>query len=166
MMAMVLALFMFSLIGIPPLAGFWGKYRLVLGALSVEGSQSSSTGGWLLFLAIVLVLNAAISAGYYLRIIGTMYFAERDQPLASGGLLGPRVAAIASALLVIVLGIAPDTFWMATDRAAGQPLAAYDLSTGIELAASRRLEQAERSGFGKSANDAVAPLGHDALHQQ
>ena len=63
-MAMWMAVFMFSMAGIPPLAGFFGKLYVFLAA--VQG------GFWVL--ATVGVLTSVVSAYYYLRIIKVMYF--------------------------------------------------------------------------------------------
>jgi len=63
-MALAMTVFMFSMAGIPPLAGFFGKLYVFLAA--VQG------GYWTL--AVVGVLTSAISAYYYLRIIKVMYF--------------------------------------------------------------------------------------------
>ncbi len=67
--ALALALFMFSLTGLPPTAGFLGKLNLFLAAWSA-GTES---GQWL---AIWLAVNAAIGAWYYLRVIREMYLSE------------------------------------------------------------------------------------------
>ncbi|MCB4822493.1 NADH-quinone oxidoreductase subunit NuoN [Roseicella aerolata] len=69
-MAMWMAVFMFSMAGIPPLAGFFGKLYVFLAA--VQG------GFWTL--AVVGVLTSVISAYYYLRIVKVMYF---DAPIGS-----------------------------------------------------------------------------------
>ena len=66
-MAMWMAVFMFSMAGIPPLAGFFGKLYVFLAA--VQG------GYWTL--AVIGVLTSVVSAYYYLRIVKVMYF---DQP--------------------------------------------------------------------------------------
>ena len=63
-MAMWMAVFMFSMAGIPPLAGFFGKLYVFLAA--VQG------GFWTL--AVVGVLTSVVSAYYYLRIVKVMYF--------------------------------------------------------------------------------------------
>jgi NADH-quinone oxidoreductase subunit N len=63
-MAFVLAMLMFSLAGIPPLAGFFGKYFVFLAAIEAE----------LYALAIIGVLASVVGAVYYLRIIKIMYF--------------------------------------------------------------------------------------------
>jgi NADH-quinone oxidoreductase subunit N len=72
MMATILTILMFSLAGIPPLAGFWGKWYVFLAAINAE----------LYALAIIGVLASVVGAYYYLRIIKIMWF---DEPV--GGFL-------------------------------------------------------------------------------
>ena len=67
-LAMVMAIFMFSLTGIPPFAGFFGKYLLF------EASIASG----MTWLAIVSVLASVISAWFYLGLIVTMFFREPE----------------------------------------------------------------------------------------
>lgn len=64
--AMWLAIFMFSMAGIPPFAGFWGKYFIFAAAVQ--------TGLWAL--AVIGVLTSVIGAFYYIRIVKLMYFDE------------------------------------------------------------------------------------------
>lgn len=68
MMALVLAIFMFSMAGIPPLAGFFGKLFVFQAALQAD----------LYTLAIIGVLTSVVAAFYYLRIVKLMYF---DDPV-------------------------------------------------------------------------------------
>lgn len=63
-MAMALAIFMFSLAGIPPLAGFFGKFYVFLAAIEAD----------LIALSVIGVLASVVSAYYYLRVIKLMYF--------------------------------------------------------------------------------------------
>jgi NADH-quinone oxidoreductase subunit N len=87
----VIALCMFSLAGIPPLVGFWGKFGLFAGAVGLATQESA--GGvslWFAILAVVGALNAAIAAAYYLRIVGVMYFRSapseaREEPPGGWG---------------------------------------------------------------------------------
>ncbi len=65
-MATILTILMFSLAGIPPLAGFWGKWYVFLAAINAH----------LYALAIIGVLASVVGAYYYLRIIKIMWFDE------------------------------------------------------------------------------------------
>jgi len=69
MLALAFALLMFSMAGIPPLAGFFGKFYIFLAAVDAK----------LYTLAVIGVLTSVVAAYYYLRIIKIMYF---DEPVA------------------------------------------------------------------------------------
>ncbi len=62
----IMALLMFSLIGLPPLAGFFAKWQVFLAAIEAN----------LFVLAVIGVLASAVSAYYYLRVVKVMYFDE------------------------------------------------------------------------------------------
>jgi NADH-quinone oxidoreductase subunit N len=64
--ALVLALLMFSLVGIPPLGGFFAKYFVFAPVMKA--------GGALIYLAVIGMIASVIGAYYYLRIIKIMYF--------------------------------------------------------------------------------------------
>ncbi|CAI2934117.1 NADH-quinone oxidoreductase subunit NuoN [Aminobacter sp. P9b] len=66
MMATILTILMFSLAGIPPLAGFWGKWYVFLAAIDAN----------LYALAVIGMLASVVGAYYYLRIIKIMWFDE------------------------------------------------------------------------------------------
>ncbi len=92
-----MALFMFSLAGIPPTAGFFAKYYVFSAAVS-QG---------LVWLVIVGVLNSALSLYYYLRVVVVMYFkkAEADTPVYDD--LGVRIVLVLAVFLAFWLGIGP-----------------------------------------------------------
>lgn len=69
LLAAGMLIFMFSLAGIPPLAGFFGKYFILLAAIKAG----------MIPLAIVGVLSSVIAAAYYLRIVKVMYFDEAQE---------------------------------------------------------------------------------------
>lgn len=107
--AISLAVFLFSLAGLPPLAGFWGKFALFFAALEVDGTTgiAAQLRDWSLILAIVGGLNAAIAAAYYLRVISVMFFrAPVGQPANQGG-GGALLTTLACSLAVVLLGVFP-----------------------------------------------------------
>lgn len=114
-----LAIFMFSLAGIPPLVGFWGKFAIFAGAIDIASSPAENgQRAFFLFLAIAGVLNAAIAAAYYLRIVAIMYFGPDDAESKAPLRLGPATAMAIAALLVIVMGLTPGTLGQYSRRAA------------------------------------------------
>jgi NADH-quinone oxidoreductase subunit N len=76
-LALALAIFMFALSGVPPTAGFFGKFYVFLAAINAQ-----LTG-----LAVIGVLASVVSAFYYLRIVKVMYFDEPapvfDRPISA-----------------------------------------------------------------------------------
>ncbi|MBX3618511.1 MAG: NADH-quinone oxidoreductase subunit NuoN [Rhizobacter sp.] len=103
--AAVMAIFMFSLAGIPPTVGFYAK----LAVLQSLVSTSDATYVWL---AVIAVLLSLIGAFYYLRIVKVMYFDEpRDAtPLVAGG--DVRVIMSLNGAAVLVFGLLPG--WLMT----------------------------------------------------
>jgi NADH-quinone oxidoreductase subunit N len=101
LLAAALGLFLLSLIGIPPLAGFVGKFY-VFGAAVRAGY---------VWLAVIGVLNSAVAAYYYLRVIVYMYMRE---PEGAATAFAPSFAgslALAIALLgIVLLGVVPAPF--------------------------------------------------------
>jgi NADH-quinone oxidoreductase subunit N len=97
MLALSMALFMFSLAGIPPLAGFWGKLYIFMAAVEAR----------LFWPAILGVLASVVASYYYLRIIKVMYFDESTDGLDPAGFGINRVVAFVAALLVAVFSLAP-----------------------------------------------------------
>jgi NADH-quinone oxidoreductase subunit N len=119
-----LAIFMFSLTGIPPLAGFWGKLAIFGSALGVDAAGGSGARMAFIVLAVVAVLNSAVSGAYYLRIVGVMYFrAPLAEPRGEGG-RGAALAAVICAILVVALGLQGRPLVRATDAAGRQVMAA------------------------------------------
>ena len=98
-LAAMMALFMFSLTGIPPFAGFFGKYYVFAGA--VEAGYT--------WLAIVGVLMSVVSAYYYLRLVVLMYFREEGSTMAPEINKVSLVALIISAAAIIGMGVFPSS---------------------------------------------------------
>ncbi|HWG42045.1 MAG TPA: NADH-quinone oxidoreductase subunit N [Gemmataceae bacterium] len=111
-MALLMVLFLFSLIGIPLTAGFMGKFLLFAGALDVPANPDAVASleqrNLFLILALIAAINAAIGAWYYLRIAATMYL--REPPPSTLGFVdkGPRSWPVLAAVwlcAVLTLGI-------------------------------------------------------------
>lgn len=102
-MATILTILLFSLAGIPPLAGFWAKWYVFLAAINAG----------LYPLAVIGVLTSVVAAFYYLRIIKIMWFDEpvgAFQPMA--GELRRRLLSLSGAFVLFYVLI-------------GGPIAAY-----------------------------------------
>jgi NADH-quinone oxidoreductase subunit N len=118
--AFAIALFLLSLAGIPPLPGFWGKLTLAAAALEVDWNAPVtlwSRRWWFVGLAVVLVLNAAIAAGYYLRIISAMYFRTTKRGVQADGGLAAGIAMLACTALVLLATLQPQELFRAASRA-------------------------------------------------
>jgi NADH-quinone oxidoreductase subunit N len=70
--AIAMTIFMASLMGVPPLLGFFAKYYIIVAAIDAN----------LTWLAVVVALNSAVSAYFYLRVVAVMYFREPDRAIA------------------------------------------------------------------------------------
>ena len=97
MAAFLMLIFMFSLTGIPPTAGFIGKFYLLKAALAAGYT-------WTVILA---VLFSAISAYFYLRLIRYMYMEEPQEEIITHYSPGLTTALALSAIGVIGIGIFP-----------------------------------------------------------
>lgn len=97
--AALMLILMLSMAGVPPFIGFWAKWSVL--------AQVVSAG--FVWLAVVAVLFAIIGAFYYLRIIKLMYFDKPEDmtPIEAG--MDMRVALSANALVILLLGIMPQT---------------------------------------------------------
>ena len=106
-LALAFAVFMFSMAGIPPFAGFWGKYFIFTAAVQ--------SGLWTL--AVIGVLTSVIGAYYYIRIIKVIYFdaaVEAFDPRPAS----LSVVAAASALFTTFFFLFPAPFVAAAEAAA------------------------------------------------
>ena len=94
--AVAMAIFMVSLMGIPPLLGFYAKYYIILAAI-----QSN-----MLWLAMAVVLASAVSAYFYLRVVAVMYFnpaPDKDLRPFKTSLLNVGIAAMVIANIALGL---------------------------------------------------------------
>jgi NADH-quinone oxidoreductase subunit N len=96
LMAFVIAMVMFSLAGIPPLAGFFAKWYVFLAAIN----------GNLYGLAVIGMLMSVVAAYYYLRIVKVMYFDESARPFERASVEVTAVMA-SMGLLVVIFSFFP-----------------------------------------------------------
>jgi NADH-quinone oxidoreductase subunit N len=103
-LGILMTLFLLSLTGIPPTAGFFAKAYVILAA--VQASQAGT--GALGVLAVIAVLNAAAAAFYYLRVVVYMFMREpasEEPALSHGRMLWSGL--IVATLLTIAFGLIP-----------------------------------------------------------
>ena len=99
-MAYAMAALMFSMSGIPPLAGFFGKFFIFLAGVK-QG---------LIVLVVLGVLSSVVSAYYYLRIVKVMFFDPAADPFDRGMVLEKRLILLVSVLFVIGFILKPNLF--------------------------------------------------------
>lgn len=102
--ATYMTLFLFSLAGIPPFAGFWGKYYLFYAAIQAN----------LIWLSVVGILLSLIGVYYYIKIIVYMWFSQPDGIIAEEKISFSNSGAVATFFAVIgtiVFGLNPNLFF-------------------------------------------------------
>jgi NADH-quinone oxidoreductase subunit N len=101
LLAATLAIFLFSLAGIPPMAGFIGKFYIF----------KSAIGEGFIWLAIIGMMNSVISVYYYLRVTVAMYFGEDEKVAPQYSFGAPMVVAlILSVYGSLYIGLFPSKY--------------------------------------------------------
>jgi len=108
--ALAMTVFLLSLAGVPPLAGFMGKFYILSAAIKAK----------YYWLAVIGVLNSAVAAYYYLRVIMFMYFKEPEGDLDRPD-FSPAytLAVVISVSALFYLGIFPRDFLMIAEKSVG-----------------------------------------------
>jgi len=96
-LAALLAIIMFSLAGLPPLAGFFAKYYVFIAAIK----------SGLTWLAILGIISSVISVYFYLRIVVLMYFKDAEGEVVPSKSYSGFLGVAVSVIMVILLGIIP-----------------------------------------------------------
>ncbi|MCG6535501.1 MAG: NADH-quinone oxidoreductase subunit N, partial [Syntrophales bacterium LBB04] len=105
--ALAMSIFLLSLAGVPPLAGFMGKFYVLSSAIKAH----------YYWLAIIGVLNSAVAVYYYLRVIMVMYFREPAGEFTSPDISPAYTVAIVISLWALVhMGIFPRDFLLITQK--------------------------------------------------
>lgn len=135
--AFAMALCLFSLAGVPPMAGFFGKFTIFASALTAGAGEN---GSMFQLLALIGVITAAIGAYYYLRIVVKMYLWPADGPAPVCRAAWPTLAAVgACAILSLVFGLYPSPIDVAAREAT---IASVTLPTPVSKPASRAISAA------------------------
>jgi NADH-quinone oxidoreductase subunit N len=99
-LAAAMALFLISLAGIPPLAGFWAKFFVFSAAINGDAA----------WLAAVMVVNSVVGLYYYLSVASRMYLRPASDPSPIGVPYPVLVAIVIAVIVVVAVGIYPDFF--------------------------------------------------------
>ncbi|MGD0540997.1 MAG: NADH-quinone oxidoreductase subunit N [Tepidisphaeraceae bacterium] len=134
LLALAMAVSCFSLIGLPLTIGFFGKFFLILPAWKAN----------LTWLVVILVVNAAVSAGYYLRIVSAIFLGSestgpryRQQAAPAGPVHHPMPVLVAVGIsMVAVLWFG--TVWPATSRLVTRTATAAHLEPAVNPAVAQR----------------------------
>ncbi len=102
-LAFFMAVFLFSLTGLPPTAGFWGKLYLFLAGWNTDVHHFR-------VLAIVMAVTAAIGAWYYLRVIGVIYLRQSVKPLHPRMQPAAFIVIAACGVLTLISFVVPNWF--------------------------------------------------------
>lgn len=103
-LAALAALFLFSLTGLPPAAGFFGKLLLL------QAAWAQDTVAFRV-LAVLMAVNAAIGGYYYLRIVAAIYLKPSPHQAADTPALSSLIAVGICAALTLGLFVAPNLLW-------------------------------------------------------
>ncbi|MCX7834135.1 MAG: NADH-quinone oxidoreductase subunit N [Ignavibacteria bacterium] len=100
-LAIMLSIFLLSLSGIPPLAGFWGKYYIFYAAIKEN----------LITISVIAIIFSVISVYYYLKVVVYMWFYEPDSKEVIHIDTFSSIAIFISAILTFIIGIYPEIFF-------------------------------------------------------
>jgi NADH-quinone oxidoreductase subunit N len=109
--AVLMLIFLLSLAGIPPTAGFLGKYYIFLSLIQ--------TGHYAL--AVIATLYVAVAIYYYFKIVRAMFVRESTEPAPLALSAGLRMALGVSGLATLAIGVYPEPFLHLVGQASGLP---------------------------------------------
>lgn len=107
LLAVLLAIAMFTLMGMPPTPGFWGKLSIFGSAWSAMQAGPVALKWWMGCLIILGVVNSAIGAAYYLRVIAAAVLYENDEPADAVPASMPQIGAMVAGLILVIFAFFP-----------------------------------------------------------
>jgi NADH-quinone oxidoreductase subunit N len=158
LVAATLAICLFSLMGMPPTVGFLGKVFIFTGALSLGDDNPHRVA--MIVLAVIGVLNAAVGAAYYLRVIGAVYQREpREVPKLSAD-RPLRVGLALCCGFVLLAGLWPRELVRQASNAAA------DLRSSAAVVMGRAIRSPGSAGLEHLLPGDDAALVHRLSHEQ
>jgi NADH-quinone oxidoreductase subunit N len=118
LLATCILVLMLSLIGIPPLAGFFGKLYLFMEALNQTAASQKTTLIWLVALGL---FNSVVSAFYYVRVMKAMFLREPGAKRLAPASRGIYLPIVLGTFVVVIFGVMPDSL-MSVMQAAAVPM--------------------------------------------
>ncbi len=140
LLATCVLILMLSLIGIPPLAGFFGKLYVFMEALNQTEASQKSTLIWLVALGL---LNSVVSAFYYVRVLKAMFLREPGAKRLAAPDRGISIPIILGTVVVVIFGLMPAPL-MSVMQGAAVPMLTSPVvtrSTGRTVAKARPVSQ-------------------------
>lgn len=141
--ALILAVCVFGLMGMPPTGGFLAK-------VYVFGSALATDRPAMIALAVIAVINSAIAAAYYLRIVGACYLARPVGEVSSEPAFSLKVGLALCGLLVLALGLGPQNLMRCVSQASRdlRPVGSYQHPALVQNVDQRDLADAHKKGDG------------------
>jgi NADH-quinone oxidoreductase subunit N len=141
LLSVLLTVFLVSLIGIPPFAGFWGKLYLFKAVLDASLAPGGVNGHNLVWLVLLGLLNSAISLYYYFSVVKAMLLdrGEDESPIrANPAFSALLVGALAIPTLVLGFVVTADQPWLRASAEAPAAARSADTETPSALSVDRR----------------------------
>ena len=157
LLATCILVLMLSLIGIPPLAGFFGKLYVFMEALNQPQTNQPVSLIWLVALGL---FNSVVSAFYYVRVLKAMFFREPGEKRLAPASRAIAIPIVLGTIVVVIFGILPD-YLMGVMQAAAVPMLTSPIAARQDER--RVFKAAPRSGDSQAGTGRVEPRGKQSL---
>ncbi|RMF85484.1 MAG: hypothetical protein D6744_01315 [Planctomycetota bacterium] len=125
-LALLMALAMLALMGLPPTTGFWGKVSLFGSGLTLAANTGGDKQSWIIALVIIAAINSAIGAAYYLRVTAVVLLYEADETADPAPREAQYMGAVLCGFLTLLFTFYPNLLMNAGSNATVHLRAAYD----------------------------------------
>jgi NADH-quinone oxidoreductase subunit N len=128
LLAVCILVLMLSLIGIPPLAGFFGKLYVFMEALNQPATDQPISLMWLVALGL---FNSVVSAFYYVRVLKAMFLRPPGEKRLAPASRAIAVPIVLGTIVVVIFGIMPDSL-MSVMQAAAVPMLTKPIDVPVD----------------------------------